>query len=296
MRDVGFIGLGVMGRPMAEHVRAALAGGERALVVHTIEREAARSLVERGAVWAASPREVAARCDVVVVMVPDLAAVRAVLDGADGVLAGVVAPLALVISSTVSPQAVRDLDRELAAATAGLVGVVDAPVSGGQVGAEAGTLSIMVGGPDGLVARVLPVIGAAGRAVHLGPLGAGQVAKACNQLIVAAELASIAEAAVVAERAGLDVAQLFDLLQGGYAASTVLTDKAQRFAEKDYRVSGAARFLVKDLAAYLDEATRTGTPTLLADRLHGAFSDLTAAGLGNQDSAVIRKWIESPQD
>lgn len=295
MADVGFIGLGVMGLPMAGHILDGLASTGSALVVHTIDRPAADGLLARGAVWASTPAEMASRADVVVVMVPDVPQVRELLDGPAGLLAAVTAPLVLVVCSTVSPQAVRDLDAELAVATGGLVRVVDAPVSGGQSGAEAGTLSIMVGGPEDAVSRVLPVLALAGRAVHLGPLGAGQVAKACNQLVVAAELVALAEASVVAERAGLDVAQLLDLLQGGYAGSTVLADKADRFARKDYTVSGAARFLVKDLAAYRAEAELTGTVSLLADRLHGAFADLTAAGLGNQDSSVIQAWIEGPR-
>ncbi len=293
MGDVGFIGLGVMGGPMAGHVLDGLAGSGRALVVHTVGRSAAEALLDRGARWADSARQLAQRVELVVLMVPGVPEIRSVLDGPDGLLAGVAGPLTLVVCSTVSPQAVRALDEELDGLTGGRVRVVDAPVSGGETGARAGALSIMVGGPDTHVPAVLELLAPAGRAVHLGPLGAGQVAKACNQLIVSAELAAIAEAAVVAERAGLDVAQLLDLLQGGYAGSVVLTDKADRFARKDHAVSGAAKFLVKDLAAYRDEAERTGTATLLADRLHQAFVDLTAAGLGDLDSSVIQSWLES---
>ena len=291
MADVGFIGLGVMGGPMARHVAASLAGTGRSLVVNTLEERSAADLVAGGAVWAPTPREVAERCDVVLVMVPDVPAVRALVAGESGLVAGTTAPLTLVICSTVSPQSVRDLDAELGAASGGLLRVVDAPVSGGQRGAEAGTLSIMVGGPQELVTPVLPVLAAAGRPEHLGPLGAGQVAKACNQLICAASLAAIAEASVVAERAGLDVARLLSLLQGGYAGSTILADKAERYATKDYTVSGAARFWIKDLAAYQDEAGRTGTDTLVADRLLGAFTDLTEAGLGDLDTTVVQAWI-----
>lgn len=292
MADVGFIGLGVMGRPIAGHVLDGLAGTGASLVVHSIDPASAETLLARGALWAGSARAVAERCSVVLVMVPDLPQVDELLDGPEGLLAGVSAPLVLVICSTVSPQGVRDLAARLHEATAGAVTVVDAPVSGGQSGAQAGTLSIMVGGADTAVAPVLPVLAAAGRPVHLGPLGAGQVAKACNQLICAAELAAIAEVSVVAERAGLDVAQLFALLQGGYAGSTILADKAERFATKDYAVSGAAKFWIKDLAAYRAEADATGTPTLIADRLYDVFADLTAAGLGDQDSTVVQAWIE----
>lgn len=112
-----------------------------------------------------------------------------------------------------------------------------------------------------------------------------------NQLICAANISAIAEASVVAERAGLDVGQLLELLQGGYAGSTILADKGPRFAAKDYSVSGAAYLWIKDLKAYLDEARRTGVATLQGDRLLDAFDDLTAQGLGDQDTAVIQKWL-----
>src|SRR5664279_236167 len=123
---------------------------------------------------------------------------------------------------------------EARAASSDRVRIVDAPLSGGEEGAEAGTLSIMVGGPDEDAALVADVLGAGGRAVHLGPLGAGQVAKACNQLIVAATIACNAEVAVVAERSGLDLAKLFELLLGGYAASRVMEVTARRFVEHDH--------------------------------------------------------------
>ncbi|WP_234346397.1 NAD(P)-dependent oxidoreductase [Cellulomonas timonensis] len=291
MAGVGFIGLGVMGRPMAGHILDGISPDGRELVLLDSGRGNADALIERGAVGVATARAVAEACDLVVVMLPDLPQLRDLLDGPDGLAAGVRAPVVLVICSTVSPDGVRELDAELAETSGGLLRVVDAPVSGGEVGAVAGTMSIMVGGPRGLVDQVLPVLDLMGTPAHLGPLGAGQVAKACNQLICAAQVAAIAEAAVVAERAGLDVGRLLTLLQGGYAASTILADKAARFAEKDYTVSGAAKFMVKDLAAYRAEADRTGTSTLIADRLHDAFTDLTAQGLGDQDTSVVQAYV-----
>lgn len=223
-------------------------------------------------------------------MVPAEEHIAAVLGGPDGLLAGLDHELILIISSTISPAAVRRIDAEASAANP-LVTVIDAPVSGGEIGARAGTLSLMVGGPTDAVAAAMPVLQRLGRPVHLGELGAGEVAKACNQLICAATIAGLAEAAVVAERSGLDVAQLFELLSGGYASSRILTDKAPRFAAKDYSVSGAAWLWIKDLQAYLDEAAATGTPTLLGDRLLHAFTDLTDRGWGGQDTAVIQRWI-----
>ncbi len=171
--------------------------------------------------------------------------------------------------------------------------VVDAPVSGGDEGATVGTLAVMVGGAPEDVAVALPVLAATGTAVHLGPLGAGQVAKACNQMVVAATLVALSEAAVVAERAGLDVAAMFDLLAGGYAGSRVLEVKKRRFATHDHSPSGAAKFMVKDLSFATDEARSTKTATPQLDVLRAVFTDLTAQGMGDLDTAVVQAYIES---
>ena len=170
--------------------------------------------------------------------------------------------------------------------------MVDAPVSGGAEGAESGALAIMVGGPDAEAQRAVAVLSACGRAVHLGPLGSGQIAKACNQLIVAAAVVATAEAAVVAERAGLDVAALFDLLGGGYAGSRVMAVKAPRYVTHDHSPSGPARFMVKDLRAWAEEAEGVGVSSPLAPLLRSLFGAVTDAGLGDLDTAVVQRWIE----
>ena len=294
--SVGVIGLGVMGRPMALNLLRRLPGGAS---VHVTARQpgTAAPVLEAGARWHPTARDVAAVADVVVLMVPDMPAVRAVLDGPDGLLAGISRPTVLGISSTVAPDAVRDLDRDVRDATGGMLHVVDAPVSGGEEGAVAGTLSVMVGGAPDDVARALDVYRAVGTPVHLGPLGAGQVAKACNQIIVAAQVLALGEAAVIAERAGLDVLTMFDLLGGGYAGSRLLEVKKRRFAEHDHSPSGPARFMIKDLRAATDEARRTGTPTPQTDLLLRVFTDLTRRGYGEQDTAVVQAYLESsPRD
>ncbi|WP_255491652.1 NAD(P)-dependent oxidoreductase [Actinotalea sp. JY-7876] len=285
----GVVGLGVMGAPMARHVL------EAGLPLHVTARRPASAapLVDAGAAWHATPRELAAHVDVVVLMVPDLPDVLAVLDGPDGLLAGVRGPLVVVVGSTASPTGVRELGATLRERTDGLVSLVDAPVSGGQEGAEAGTLSVMVGGAPHDVARAMPVLAATGTAVHLGPLGAGQVAKACNQMIVAATVTALAEAAVVAERAGLDVGAMLDLLGGGYAASRLLEVKKHRFATHDHSPSGPAKFMVKDLGFALDEAQRSGTATAQTELLLEVFRGVTDAGLGDLDTSVVQAWVES---
>lgn len=293
MTTIGFIGLGTMGRPMASHMFSRLPAGD-AMVLNDRSSERVSELLAGGAIWAENARELGAQADVVFFMVPDVPQVRDVLAGDDGLLAGAgEREVLLVVCSTVAPDAIRQFDEEVSQATAGRIRVIDAPVSGGQVGAEAGTLSIMVGGPDDLVAKAMPYLSLTGNPVHLGPTGAGQVAKACNQLICAASIVAIAEASVVAERAGLDVAKLLELLQGGYAGSNILADKGPRFAAKDYSVSGAAIFWIKDLLAYLDEAKRTGTTTMQADRLLDTFQSAVDAGWGWEDTAIVQKVIET---
>ncbi len=285
--EVGFVGLGVMGRPMAgQLLRAGFGLRVTARRPATID-----TLVAAGARWQPTPRDLAT-ADVVVVMVPDLPDVEAVLDGPDGLLAGVHRPVRIVVCSTVSPDGLRALDTRVRRTSGGLARLVDAPVSGGEEGAVAGSLSIMLGGADDDVAIVLPVLRAFGTAAHLGPLGAGQVAKACNQLIVAATVLALGEAAVVAERAGLDVAALFALLGRGFAGSRVLEVKARRFADHDHSPSGPAKFMVKDLGFATDEAERTDTATPLLDILRGVFTDLTARGFGEQDTAVVQSYLE----
>lgn len=284
---VGVVGLGTMGAPMARHVLAA------GFPLHVTARrpEATAALLADRATAHATARDLAAHSDVVVTVLPDLPELVGVLEGPDGLLAGVAGPLVLVVCSTSSPAGVRELGAALDARTGGAVRLVDAPVSGGQEGAEAGTLAIMVGGAPDDVAHVLPVLEAAGTPVHLGPLGSGQVAKACNQVVVAATVTALAEAAVLAERAGLDVARMLDLLAGGYAGSRVLEVKKHRFVAHDHSPSGPARYLVKDLRGALDEAGRTGTATVLTDVLLEVFTSVTDAGLGDLDTSVVQDWI-----
>ncbi len=288
---VGFAGLGVMGRPMARFVSGRLRSTGGTLVL--LERDRTRVGEEfPDADWAADPSDLGRRCDLVVLVVPSIVEIRALVLGDDGIAAEASGPLTVVVCSTTSPDDVRTLAADVAGASHP-VRIVDSPVSGGAEGAEAGTLSIMVGGADADVAPVLDVLSAAGTPTHLGPLGAGQVAKACNQLVVAAEVTALAEASLLAERAGLDVAAMFDVLGRGYAASRVLEVKKARFANHDHSPSGPAKFMIKDLTAAVGEAERTGLRLVTAETLLSAFTELTEAGLGDYDTAVMQRFIES---
>jgi 2-hydroxy-3-oxopropionate reductase len=248
-------------------------------------------LIEAGAIWHDTPRSLADTAGVIVLMLPDLPQVEEILAGPGGILAGRYDDLLLIIASTSSPIEVRNLGRRLTQQTEGRVSVIDAPVSGGSEGAQAGTLSIMVGGTERDVNDAWPVLAACGNPVHLGPLGSGQVAKACNQMIVAATVLALGEAAVLADRSGIDLDKLFRLLAGGYADSRILQTRGERIVREDYSPSGAARYLVKDLRFAATVAEVTGTHTVLLPALKAAFEELTASGYGDHDIAVTRRYV-----
>ena len=283
----GVIGLGVMGHPMAANI---LRNGT---AVHITGRSPQKygDLIEAGAVWHDTPQSLADAVAVIVLMLPDLPQVEEMLSGPHGILAGDFEDLLLIIASTSSPIEVRDLGRRLTRETQGRVRVIDAPVSGGSEGAQAGTLSIMVGGTERDVNDAWPVLAACGNPVHLGPLGSGQVAKACNQMIVAATVLALGEAAVLADRSGLDLDKLFRLLAGGYADSRILQTRGDRIVREDYTPSGAARYLVKDLRFAATVAQATGTNAILLPVLRAAFTELTERGYGDHDIAVTRRYV-----
>ncbi|WP_217183290.1 NAD(P)-dependent oxidoreductase [Streptomyces sp. AC495_CC817] len=283
---VGVVGLGAMGRPMAD--RLLRARGE--LVIHA--RRPQPELLDAGAAWAETPRELASRVDVLLVMLPDLPPLEELLAGEDGLLAGD-GDLLLLIGSTSSAPAVRELAARLDEQTSGRVRVVDCPVSGGVDGAEAGRLSIMLGGSPDDAAVAADVLSACGTPVLLGPLGAGEVAKACNQLVVSATILALGEATVLAERSGLDLEALWTLLGGGYAGSRLLESRKDKLVSGDDSPSGMARYMVKDLGFAADIAEATRTAPALLPALRAAFDEIVAAGLGDRDIAVTRRFIAS---
>jgi 2-hydroxy-3-oxopropionate reductase len=288
-RSLGVIGLGGMGAPMARNAHRALsASGD--VVITGRSRERAEPLIRDGLVWADSPRAVAERVGVVLLMLPDLPQIEPLLEGEDGLLAAS-GPLVVAVGSSVSPVRVREVGARVRESTGGRVRVIDCPVSGGEEGAVAGTLSIMVGGEDEAVASALPLLATMGRPVRLGPLGAGSVAKACNQMIVAATTLALGEAVVVAERSGIDLATLLDLLGGGYAGSRLLETRKRRFVEHDHSPSGPVKYLVKDLGFAAAAADATGTAVAGLPAVRAAFEELVAAGLGDQDLAVVQRFI-----
>ncbi|GAA1048721.1 NAD(P)-dependent oxidoreductase [Arthrobacter russicus] len=282
---IAFFGLGKMGEPMARNLLRA--GFETS--VWNRSRPAAERLREAGAQLLGDPAE-AADADVVIAMLPDLPQIEELLAPLIVRWGGapVARPRTLVVMSTVSPAAVVRFGARLE----GLAELIDAPVSGGTEGAEQGTLAIMAGGSEAAFQRVKQVFDAMGRAQRLGGLGAGSLAKACNQVLVGLTAAALAEAVVVAERSGLDGQQLLEVLSGGLADSAVLRQIGPRIAARDFRVRGAAQFMLKDLGFFLDAAEQSGTDAALSRAARDRYAALVEQGLGGQDLAVVRTVVE----
>ncbi len=257
---VGVIGLGVMGAPMAGHMLRA------GFALHVTARRPAQAdaLVAAGATWQPTARELARHCDVVILMVPDLPDVEHVMHGPDGLLADLYRPSVVVISSTVPPAGVRRLGTRVHERTGGRVRVVDAPVSGGEEGATAGTLAVMVGGTPEDVAVALPVLAATGTAVHLGPLGAGQVAKACNQMVVAATVVALSEAVVVARTGRARRRRAVRPARGRVRGQPRAGGEEAPLRRARPQPLRCSQYMVKDLSFATDEArsTKTATPQL----------------------------------
>ena len=274
---VGFIGLGIMGAPMARHLLAA----GFPLTVHSRSSGPVDALVEAGAARAESPAELARASDVVVTMLPDTPDVERVMIGDDGVIAGAAAGSLAIDMSTIDPGPTRAIAEQFATHD---VEMLDAPVSGGERGAIDGTLSIMVGGSDAAFARAKPILEAMGKnIVHVGPSGAGQITKACNQLVVAATIEAVAEALVLAERSGVDAAKVREALLGGFAGSKILEVHGQRMLDRAFEPGFRARLHRKDARIVLDAAQAAGSPI-------PAF-EVVAAQLDHLvDDAIVATW------
>ncbi len=288
---VGVIGLGIMGAPMARNL---LRAGFRVVVWN---RTAARvePLVEAGAEPAGSPREVAARADVTITMLSDTPDVDAVYRAEDGVLAGVprarrgAAPV-LVDMSTIQPSVAREL--AAAAAERGAT-KLDAPVSGGDVGAIEGTLSIMVGGDADALARVRPVLEALGTTItHCGPSGSGQVVKACNQVVVALTLEALGEALVLGSKAGVDPAVIVEALGGGLGASRVLELRGPKLLARDFAPGFKLDLHAKDLAIVLATARELGVALPGAAVVDQLFHAEQGRGHGEADNSTVVRALE----
>lgn len=278
---IGFIGLGIMGLPMARNLLAA--GHE--LVVHNRSRAAVDALAAEGAIPAASPAEVAQQAGVVLTMLPDGPDVETVVLGEDGVAAGMGEGSLLVDMSSIAPATSQALADALAERGATLL---DAPVSGGEPGAIAGTLAFMVGGAEVDLERVRDVLEVMGGSVtHVGPVGAGNIAKLANQAIVAVNIAVLGEAAVLARTAGVDPAAVLDAIRRGLAGSAVLEQKAQKMLDADFAPGFRLDLHVKDLDNTLATGHETGAALPLTAAVREMMTALTAAGHGREDHSAL---------
>ena len=270
---IGFIGLGAMGMPMTQRL---LAAGHD-VTVWGRTRDKLEPALGAGAKTADSAAALVASSDIVFTCVTDTQAVEDVVFGVDGIAQTASQDKLLVDHSTIHPSRTREWSDRLRAETG--MGWVDAPVSGGAVGARAGELIVMAGGEAADIARASPVIEAyAQRISHMGPSGAGQATKACNQMIIGAEVAVIAEVLAFARDFGVDAGRLPDCLAGGWADSAVMQDHARRMAAADYTSAGDAYIMVKDLNIGCDLGRETGSPLPLANLALSLYQLLVAQG------------------
>ena len=295
--SVGFIGLGVMGRPMARNL---LKRGFP-LIVHSRSQAPVDEIVSAGASPAASPADVARRATVIITMLPDGPDVERVLSSANGVFSAMQPGSVVIDMSTIAPAAARRLSN--AAANLGAV-MLDAPVSGGEIGAIDGTLSIMVGGEASALARVRPVLEAMGnpeRIIHVGESGAGQICKACNQLVIGGTLAAVGEAFTLARKSGVDPAKVRAALLGGFAASRVLEVHGERLLQQNFQPGFPVRLYRKDLRIVMDSVNDAAVPApvtalvqqLLAVLIAGGKESLDYSALGTVSADLAR--LESRQ-
>lgn len=282
--QIGFIGLGVMGRPMAKH----LVTKGQSVIVHSRSKGPVDELVAAGATAAATAADVARRATIVITMLPDTADVDAVLTGADGVLAGLQKNSVVIDMSSISPVAARRL-AALVAEKGGLM--LDAPVSGGEIGAVNATLSIMVGGDETAFARVRPVLECMGnpeRIVHIGKEpGSGQICKVCNQVAIGGALAGVSEAFALARKAGVDTSRVRQALLGGFAASRVLEVHGERMIKGDYKPGFRTKLYQKDLRIANEAALANAVAMPATALVTQLVNALVASGGGDLDYSAI---------
>jgi 2-hydroxy-3-oxopropionate reductase len=283
---IGFIGLGIMGRHMAGH----LLNAGYSLTVYDVRPEAMEPFAAQGAARAKNCSETAEHADVVISMVPDSPDVEEVALGGTGIIEAARADLLYIDMSTIAPATAVNVATEL-----GKKGVrcLDAPVSGGEMGAKNATLSIMVGGPEGLFDEVLPIFQVMGKTITLcGPNGAGQIVKACNQIQVALNFVGMAEALVLGAKAGVDPAIVIKVLSGGYGQTRVMDVRGPKIIKGEFEPGFKSKFHFKDLGIIMETARNLNVPlpaTAIAQQL---FNALLASGRGELDHSAVINVIE----
>jgi 2-hydroxy-3-oxopropionate reductase len=283
---IGFIGLGIMGRPMARNLLKA----GYPLVVHSRSRGPVDEIAKAGAKVGTSPRDVASQSDVVITMLPNSPDVEQVVLGRDGVIEGARPGKVLLDMSTISPLVSQKIGAALAEKS---VNMLDAPVSGGEKGAIDGVLSIMVGGDKAMFEKVLPILQAMGKTItHLGPLGAGGFTKLANQIIVAVNLTALGEALTLAKKAGLDRKLTLTALAGGLAGSKCLDQKKPNYLADTYNPGFKIDLHYKDLGLIMESARALGVPLPATAVVQELFSALRVKGRGGLDHSAVITLLE----
>ena len=286
MLKVGYIGLGLMGKSIASNILKA----GFPVIVHNRSRAAVDELVAEGAIAANSPKEVAEQVDVVFTNLPDTPDVEMVVLGKNGILAGAHGGLIYVDNSTIKPASARVIAQKLAEKN---VFALDAPVSGGDVGARNGTLTIMVGGDMSALAKAMPVFHAMGKTVtHVGDAGAGQVAKAANQIMVAAQMVAMGELLVFAKKAGVDPRKVVEAIKGGAAQCWTLDVKPPRLFDGNRNPGFKAHMQLKDLRIILETAQEYDIPISSAAEHTKFFQQMIDSGMGELDNSAVVGVIE----
>ena len=280
---VGFIGLGLMGRPMARNLLKA----GFPLVVHSRSPAPVDELVEHGAQRAASPADVARRATRIITMLPDAPDVEQVLEGPDGVFTAIQPGTILIDCSSIAPTAARRLAERARGFGATML---DAPVSGGEIGAVSGTLSIMAGGDEAAFADVKPILDAMGnpdKVIRVGDEGAGQITKVCNQMVIGGTLAVVSEAFSLARRAGVDPAKVREALLGGFAASRVLEVHGERILNENYTPGFRAQLYAKDMRIAAETLAETTTAAPVSAVVQQLVAAMVARGRGDMDYSAL---------
>ena len=285
-KKIGFIGLGIMGRPMAKNLLKA----GFSLVVYDLNKEAVEDVVKAGAASADSSRDVAQSTEVIIIMVPDSPEVREVVLGKDGVLEGVKSGSLVIDMSSINPLVSQEIARELKKKG---VDMLDAPVSGGEPGAIQGTLAIMVGGEEKTYKECLKVFEPMGKnVVYVGPIGAGGFTKLVNQIIVALNIATVGEAFTLGVKAGLDPQMIFQAIRGGLAGSTVLETKAPMIIGRNFKPGFKIKLHHKDLNNALSTAKDLKVPLPLTSFVQQILVSLLLDGKEENDHSAIATFFE----
>jgi 2-hydroxy-3-oxopropionate reductase len=286
MAKIGFIGLGIMGKPMAQNLLKA--GHE--LTVYDIVSERMDEMVKAGARKGSSSKDVAGKSDIVITMLPNSPHVREAVLGPNGVLEGARRGTILVDMSSIAPLASREIAAKVQEKG---VAMLDAPVSGGEPKAVAGTLAIMVGGPQDIFEKVKDILAAMGSSVtRVGDIGSGNVAKLANQIIVALNIAAVSEAMVLATKAGVEPEKVFQAIRGGLAGSAVLEAKMPLALKGNFKPGFRIELHIKDMANALDTAHELGVPVPLSSVVMEVLQALKADGKAGNDHGGIIQFYE----